>query len=184
MQPRLPLLTTLNLSDLTKLMNDLIFHNMNLSPVPTKLPYDILKFEGKTGKDTRDQVTTFHLRCSSNSMNEDSIRLRLFQRTLAGVFAKWYIDLPHLAYNFFHDLVKVFFNHFQLPIQYDVDTDLLSQFRQNKSTHISYHIQDWRRQKIMIKASIPSDFLLEWFLKSLLPYISKDVSNSGVTTEE
>ena len=26
--------------------------------------------------------------------------------------------------------------------------------------------------------------LLEWFLKSLLPYISKDVSTSGVTNEE
>ena len=25
---------------------------------------------------------------------------------------------------------------------------------------------------------------MEWFLKSLLPYISKDVSTSGVTTEE
>jgi len=36
----------------------------------------------------------------------------------------------------------------------------------------------------MIKASIPPKFLLEWFLKSLLPYISKDVSTSGVTNEE
>ena len=27
-------------------------------------------------------------------------------------------------------------------------------------------------------------FLLEWFLKYLLPYISKDVSTSGVTTKE
>ena len=30
----------------------------------------------------------------------------------------------------------------------------------------------------------PPEFLLEWFLKSLLPYISKDVSTSGVTTKE
>jgi len=36
----------------------------------------------------------------------------------------------------------------------------------------------------MIKASIPPEFLLEWFLKSLLPYISKDISTFGVTTEE
>ena len=31
---------------------------------------------------------------------------------------------------------------------------------------------------------IPPEFLLEWFLNSLLLYISKDVSTSGVTNEE
>ena len=36
----------------------------------------------------------------------------------------------------------------------------------------------------MIKAFIPSKFLLEWFLKYLLPYIAKDVSTSGVKNEE
>ena len=36
----------------------------------------------------------------------------------------------------------------------------------------------------MIKANIPPEFLLEWFLKSLFSYISKDVSTSGVATEE
>ena len=36
----------------------------------------------------------------------------------------------------------------------------------------------------MIKAFIPPEFLLEWFLKSLLPYIAKDVSTSGVQNEE
>jgi hypothetical protein len=36
----------------------------------------------------------------------------------------------------------------------------------------------------MINATIPLEFLLEWFLKYLLPYISKDASLSGVTTEE
>jgi hypothetical protein len=36
----------------------------------------------------------------------------------------------------------------------------------------------------MIKASIPPELLLKWFLKSLLPYISKDVSTSRVTIEE
>ena len=46
------------------------------------------------------------------------------------------------------------------------------------------HIQEWRRQNSLIKATIPLEFLLEWFLKSLLPYISKDVSTSGVTNEE
>ena len=44
--------------------------------------------------------------------------------------------------------------------------------------------QEWRRRKSLIKATIPPEFLLEWFLKYLLPYISKDVSTSGVTNEE
>ena len=50
--------------------------------------------------------------------------------------------------------------------------------------HISNHIQEWHRQKRLIKAFIPSEFLIEWFLKSLLPYIAKDVSTSGVQNEE
>jgi len=41
-----------------------------------------------------------------------------------------------------------------------------------------------RRRKSFIKDNISPDFLLEWFLKSLFPYISKYVSTSGVTTEE
>ena len=39
----------------------------------------------------------------------------------------------------------------------------------------------WNR---LIKAFIPLEFLLEWFLKSLLPYIAKDVSTSRVQNEE
>ena len=34
------------------------------------------------------------------------------------------------------------------------------------------------------KDTIPLEFLLEWFLKSLFPYICKDVSTLGVTNEE
>ena len=62
--------------------------------------------------------------------------------------------------------------------------DLLSTFQKNKATHILDDIQEWRRWKSLIKATIPPEFLLEWFLKSLLPYISKHVSTSGVTSEE
>jgi hypothetical protein len=50
--------------------------------------------------------------------------------------------------------------------------------------HTSDHIQEWRIWKRLIKAYIPPEFLLEWFLKSLLPYILKDVSTSRVTYEE
>ena len=104
--------------------------------VPTKLHSYIPNFEGKTGEDSGAHVTTFHLWCSSNSQNNDTVQLRLFQRTLTGVATKWYIEFRSTVFDIFWDLAEVFFNHFQLPIRYDVDTELLSTFRQDKSTHI------------------------------------------------
>ena len=81
-------------------------------------------------------------------------------------------------------MASAFLSHFQLPVRYDFRMELLSTFQQNKATHILDHIQEWRRKKSLIKATITPELLLEWFLKSLLPYISKDVSTSGVTNEE
>ena len=164
-------------------MNDPVRHDPLWPPIPTKLPSDIPKFEGKVGEDPRAHATTFHLWCSSNSLNEDSVRLRLFQRTLTNTETKWYIEFPSTAFSSFWDLASAFLSHFQLPVRYDFGTDL-STFRQNKATHISDHIRERRRQKSLIKATIPPEFLLEWFLKSLLPYIYKDVSTLVVTTEE
>jgi hypothetical protein len=103
------------LLDLSKLINNPVSHDPTWPPVPTKLPSDIPKFEGKNGEDLGDHVITFNLWCSSNSLNDDSIRLRLFQRTLIGVSAKWYIELLRRAYGTFSQLVSVFLNHFQLP---------------------------------------------------------------------
>jgi hypothetical protein len=71
-----------------------------------------------------------------------------------------------------------------LSVHYDASIELLSDFHQDKATHISDHIQEWNTCKRLIIAYIPPDFLLEWFLKSLLPYISKDVSTSRVKYEE
>jgi hypothetical protein len=98
--------------------------------------------------------------------------------------AKWYIELPSGAYGTFSHLVMVFHNHFQLPIHYDAGLELLSTLRQDTATHISDHIQEWRRRKRLIKTPIPPKFLLEWFLKSFHAPISKDIATSGVTTEE
>ena len=77
-----------------------------------------------------------------------------------------------------------FLNHFQLPVRYDIGTKLLENFEQTKADHISDHIREWRRQKSLIKVPIPPTFLLEWFLKSLVPHLSKDVATSGVFSEE
>ena len=69
-------------------------------------------------------------------------------------------------------------------MRYNVGIEILSTFQQDKATHISDHIQEWHRWKRLIKAFIPPEFLLEWFLKSSLPYIAKDVSTSRVQNEE
>jgi len=36
----------------------------------------------------------------------------------------------------------------------------------------------------LIKADIPDQFLVDWFVKSLFPYKVKDVAHSGVKTKE
>ena len=140
--PRIPFLVTLNLPDLSILMNDPVAHGPAWPAVPTKIPSDIPKFEDKLGEDPSEHVTTFHLWCSSNSLHQDSIFLRLFQCTLTGPTTKWCIELPREAFAFFDDLVMTFFNHFQLLVRYDVGTELLSTFQQDKATHISDHIQE------------------------------------------
>ena len=112
--PRLPFLATLNLSNLSKLTNDPIFYTLGWPSVPTKLPLDIPKFRGKNGEDPADHITTFHLWCSSNSLIDDSIRLRLFQHTLMGNAAKWYIELPTGSFSTFGDLATMFLNHFSV----------------------------------------------------------------------
>jgi hypothetical protein len=77
-----------------------------------------------------------------------------------------------------------FLNHFQLPVRYDAGTELLANFSQTKADHISDHIQEWRRRKSLIKVPVPLAFLLELFLKSLVPQLSKDVAMSGIFSEE
>jgi hypothetical protein len=134
-QPHLPFLDTLNLPDLSKLMNDPVNHDPTWPRVPTKIPLDIPKFEGKNGEDIGDHITTFHLWCSLNSLNDDSIWLRLFQCTLIGVATKWYIKLLRGEYETFSQLVLVFLNHFQFSVCYDVVLELLLTLRQDTATH-------------------------------------------------
>jgi len=115
---------------------------------------------------------------------DDSIRLILFQRTLTGVAAEWYIELPGNSFVNFQRLAITFLNHFQLPVWYEMRIELLTSFRQNTSTHISDHIHEWIHRRRMIKVDILDQFLVDLFVKSLLPYIVKYVALFGVTTEE
>ena len=116
---RIPFLVMLNLPDLLILTNDLVSHNLTWSVVPAKIPLDIPKIEDKTGEDLGEHVMTFHLWCSSNSLNHDLVHLRLFQHILTGPMAKWYIELPQGTYTSFNDLAMTFLNHFQLPVHYE-----------------------------------------------------------------
>ena len=72
-----------------------------------------------------------------------------------GPAVKWYIEFLGGTYRMFNDLAMTFLNHFQLPMHYDAGTELLSTFQKDKTMHISYHIEEWRRQKRLINAHIP-----------------------------
>jgi hypothetical protein len=113
--------------------------------MPTKLPSKIPKFEGKAEDDHANHVMTFHLWCSSNNIMDDSIRLRLFQHTLTGPSAKWYVDEKLGSHATFESLAKEFLTFFQLTIYHENGLELLSNFKQTSATHITDHIHEWHR---------------------------------------
>ena len=115
---------------------------------------------------------------------DDSVRLRLFQRTLMGAASKWYIEFPTASFVDFRNLGNAFLHHFQLPIRYDSRIELPTSFQQGDATLISDHIREWWRRRREIKVDIPDSFLLDWFLKSLHPQICKDVTMMGPRSEE
>ena len=112
----------------------------------------------------KNHVMTFHLWCYSNSLMDDSVRLRLFQRTLTGIAVKSYIELSQHSFMDFGSLENVFLTHFQLPIHYEMGTNILNSLCQNISTHISNHIHEWRRRRRLIKAPIPDQLLADGLL--------------------
>ena len=160
----------MNLPHLSHMTNDIVLHMNGWPTIPTNPPSNIPKSDGRPGDDPSNQVMTFHLWCSSNSLVDDSIRLRLFQQTLTGTTAKWYIELPHNTFTYFSSLAMVFLTHFQLPIHYETGTELLTSLRKSTSTHISDHIHEWRRHRRLIKAEIPDQFLAYWFEKNTISY--------------
>jgi hypothetical protein len=170
---QLPFLSTLDLPDLSRILNDPIRHSPQWPAILAKIPSDIPKFDGKVGEDPNNHVMTFHLWCSSNSLMDDSIRLRLFQRTLTGAAAKWYIELPRGFFSDFNTLAMAFLTHYQLLICYDTGTEILTSFKQITSTHISDHIHEWRQRRRLIKLELPDQLLAEWFTKSFVKKIGK-----------
>ena len=109
---QLPFLDTLELPDLSKLINDPIMHHPSWPPVPAKIPINIPNFEGKTRDDPTSHITTYHLWCVSNSMLDDSIKLHIFPCTLTRNAAKWFIELLASSFGDFGSLYMAFLTHF------------------------------------------------------------------------
>lgn len=155
----------LELLDVSRLSNDPILHSPYWSPVPTKIPSDCHKFEGNSKEDLQAHVVTYHLWFSSNLYVDDSIHLRLFQRTLTSATAKWYIELPQGTYIDFKSLAMAFLTHFQLSVQNETSTHLLRSLKQDIITHIFDHIHEWRLRLHLIRFEIYNELLREWFTK-------------------
>jgi len=67
----LPYMALLNILDLTKITNEPILHDTSLSPMSTKIPSNIPKFDGKMGEDMENNVMTFHIWYSSNNIIDE-----------------------------------------------------------------------------------------------------------------
>ena len=182
--PQLPFLATLELPDVSKLMNDPILHNPYWPLVSTKIIDDCIKFDSKSGEDPQVHVMTYHLWCSSNSWLDDSIRLRLFQRTLTGSAVKSYIEFTCGTFQDFNSLGMAFLTHFQLRIHYEMVTHLLTSLKQDTTTHIYDHIHEWRRRRHFIKFWIPDQLLTDWFTTSFFSPIARDIAIGACVTEE
>jgi len=49
---------------------------------------------------------------------------------------------------------------------------------------MSNHIHEWRRRRRLINVPLPDQLLVEWFAKSLISAIDRDVSMGGIVTKE
>ena len=107
-----------------------------------------------------------------------------FQRTLTGVAAKCYIELPRSTYNDFNTLAMAFLTHFQLLVRCETGTHMLMSLKQDTATHISDHIHEWRRRSHLIKFEIFDQLLTKWFTKSFISKIAKDIAMGGCVTKE
>jgi hypothetical protein len=77
-----------------------------------------------------------------------------------------------------------FLTHYHLPIFYETRTKILSSFKQTKDTHISDHIHEWRWRRRLIKLELPDQLLEEWFMKSFVNDLARDITMGGVVTKE
>ena len=77
-----------------------------------------------------------------------------------------------------------FLTHFQLSVWYGTGTHFLISLKQDIATHISHHIYEWRCWRHLIKFEISNELLTEWFTKSFISKIYKDIAMGGCVTKE
>ena len=78
----------------------------------------------------------------------------------------------------------MFLQYFQLPVKYDEGVEILLSFHQNTVTHITDHIHEWWWCHILCKIQLNDRIFLDWFLKTLLPPIAKDVASKRPQSKE
>ena len=78
----------------------------------------------------------------------------------------------------------MFLQYFQLPIRYDEGVEILLSYRQNTATHITDHIHEWWWHRSLCKIQLDDRISLDWFLKTLLLPITKDVAFEHPQSEE
>lgn len=71
-----------------------------------------------------------------------------------------------------------------MPIRYEIGMEILNNFKQCYSTHISDHIHEWRHHCQLVKTYVLDQLLVEWFTKYLLAHITEDITEGGFVTEE
>ena len=78
----------------------------------------------------------------------------------------------------------MFLQYFQLPIRYDEGVEILLSCCQSTSTHITDHSHEWWRRRSLCKIQLDDRILLDWFLNTLLPPITKDVASERPQSKE
>lgn len=86
----------------------------------TNLPSNIPNFQGQVEKDPSNHIMSLHIWHSSNNIIEDSVHLCLFQQTLMGPVARWYVNEPNVTYGTFEGIMKAFLLFLQLPLRHDI----------------------------------------------------------------
>lgn len=145
--PSIPFMASMNLFNLTKLTNGPIHDKPTWPAWLDKLPLDVLKFEGKVGKDPCNHVLSFDLWYSFNN--------------IVGVIAKWYIEKYTYIHTTFVSLDFLFLNFFQLFVPCDEGLKILLSCRQKTTTHIINHVHEKHHRRSLCRITLDDYFFLD-----------------------
>jgi hypothetical protein len=98
--------------------------------------------------------------------------------------SKWYVDEKSGSHVTFESLANLFLTFFQLQIHHDNGLKLLSNFKQMSTTHIVDHIHECHQRRSLCKAETTKQQCLDWFLRSLVSLLAKDVASTFPQYEE